>query len=44
MTRHFRRVMSRLGMTSSPEDNFEHPVLPAGHPLRSHVLCRLPAP
>ena len=39
-----RRVMSRLGMTYSPEDDFEHPVLPAGHPLRSHVLYRLPAP
>jgi hypothetical protein len=33
--------MERLGMTRSPEDDFEHPSLPAGHPLRPHVLYRL---
>ena len=36
-----RRVMERLGMTHDPSDDFEHPFLPAGHPLRRHVLYRL---
>jgi RimJ/RimL family protein N-acetyltransferase len=36
-----RKVMERLGMTHSPSDNFEHPLLPEGHPLRYHVLYRL---
>jgi ribosomal-protein-alanine N-acetyltransferase len=36
-----RRVMGRLGMRRSPEDDFEHPSLPEGHPLRAHVLYRL---
>ena len=36
------RVMQRLGMTRSPSDDFEHPGLPTGHPLRRHVLYRLP--
>ena len=39
-----RRVMERLGMTRSPADDFEHPFLPAGHPLRQHVLYRLTRP
>ena len=34
------RVMERIGMTRSPDDDFEHPVLPEGHPLRRHVLYR----
>ena len=38
-----RRVMERLGMSHSAEDDFEHPVLPVGHPLRQHVLYRLRA-
>ena len=38
-----RRVMERLGMTSDPADDFEHPALPEGHPLRRHVLYRLRA-
>src|SRR5215468_11052387 len=33
-----RRVMSRLGMTRDPRDDFDHPALPAGHALRRHVL------
>lgn len=37
-------VMQRLGMTRDPADDFEHPALPAGHPLRRHVLYRLRAP
>lgn len=32
-------VMQRLGMTNSQED-FEHPALPEGSPLRPHVLYR----
>jgi RimJ/RimL family protein N-acetyltransferase len=35
-----RRVMERLGMTHDPADDFEHPSLPGGHPLRRHVLYR----
>jgi len=34
-------VMRRIGMSSCREDNFEHPRLPEGHPLREHVLYRL---
>lgn len=37
-----RAVMERLGMTHDPADDFDHPRLPAGHPLRRHVLYRLP--
>jgi RimJ/RimL family protein N-acetyltransferase len=36
-----QRVMQRLGMTRSPQDDFDHPALPPGHPLRRHVLYRL---
>ena len=36
-----RRVMERIGMTHSPADDFDHPSLPEGHPLRRHVLYRL---
>jgi RimJ/RimL family protein N-acetyltransferase len=36
-----RRVMEKLGMTYSPRDDFDHPLLPEGHPLRRHVLYRL---
>lgn len=36
-----RRVMEKLGMTHNPSDDFDHPNLPAGHPLRRHVLFRL---
>jgi RimJ/RimL family protein N-acetyltransferase len=38
-----RRVMQRLGMTRSPEDDFDHPRVPEG-PLKRHVLYRLRAP
>ncbi|HZM73189.1 MAG TPA: GNAT family N-acetyltransferase [Candidatus Polarisedimenticolia bacterium] len=37
-----RRVMERLGMTRDPADDFDHPNLPVGHPIRPHVLYRLP--
>lgn len=36
-----RRVMEKLGMTHDPQDDFEHPRLPEGHPLRDHVLYRI---
>jgi len=36
-----RRVMEKLGMSHDPADDFDHPRLPAGHPLRRHVLYRL---
>jgi RimJ/RimL family protein N-acetyltransferase len=36
-----RRVMEKLGMTHDPADDFDHPNLPAEHPLRRHVLYRL---
>jgi RimJ/RimL family protein N-acetyltransferase len=37
-----RRVMERLGMSRTPDDDFMHPGIPDGHPLRAHVLYRLP--
>ena len=37
-----RAVMRRLGMTHDPADDFDHPALAAGDPLRRHVLYRLP--
>jgi RimJ/RimL family protein N-acetyltransferase len=38
-----RRVMEKLNMTHNPADDFDHPKLPAGHPLRHHMLSRLVA-
>ena len=35
-----QRVMERLGMRRDREQDFEHPALPAGNPLRPHVLHR----
>jgi RimJ/RimL family protein N-acetyltransferase len=40
MNQRSRSVMTRLGMQRKPEDDFEHPGLPAGHRLRAHVLYR----
>jgi len=34
------RVMEKLGMTRNPADDFDHPRIPEGHPLRRHVLYR----
>ena len=42
--RRSRAVMERLGMVHHPEEDFDHPLLPAGHPLRRHVLYRLKKP
>ena len=39
-----RRVMERLSMRRNPADDFEHPRIAPGHPLRLHVLYRLAAP
>ena len=39
-----RRVMERIGMTRRVADDFDHPALPAGHPLRRHVLYRIRRP
>jgi RimJ/RimL family protein N-acetyltransferase len=36
-----RRLMEKLGMTHDPADDFDHPSLPPGHPMRRHVLYRL---
>lgn len=35
-----RRVMEKLGMTHDPADDFDHPGLPEGHPMRHHVLYK----
>jgi ribosomal-protein-alanine N-acetyltransferase len=37
-----RAVMAKLGMTHDPDDDFDHPRVPDGHPLKRHVLYRLP--
>lgn len=39
-----RAVMERLGMSHDPRDDFAHPALAAGDPLRPHVLYRLRRP
>ena len=35
------RVMEKIGMIRDPSEDFDHPNLPEGHPLRRHVLYRL---
>ncbi|RYG46011.1 N-acetyltransferase [bacterium] len=39
--RRSRTVMEKIGMRRDPADDFLHPILPEGHPLRPHVLYRL---
>ena len=39
-----RHVMERLGMNRNPAEDFDHPLLPEGNPLRRHVLYRLARP
>lgn len=34
-------VMQRLGMRRDAAGDFEHPILPEGHPLRPHLLYRI---
>ena len=36
-----RRVMEKLGMRRRPEDDFDHPGVPATWPGRRHVLYRI---
>jgi RimJ/RimL family protein N-acetyltransferase len=36
-----RRVMERIGMARAPADDFDHPRLAEGDPLRRHVLYRI---
>lgn len=38
-----QRVMERLGMRHDPGDDFDHPRIEEGHPLRRHVLYRVTA-
>ncbi|MBI3889977.1 MAG: GNAT family N-acetyltransferase [Candidatus Wallbacteria bacterium] len=38
-----RMVMEKLGMVRDPAEDFEHPRLAEGHPLRRHVLYRIGA-
>jgi RimJ/RimL family protein N-acetyltransferase len=38
-----RAVMERLGMHHDPAEDFDHPAMAEGHPLRRHVLYRLGA-
>jgi RimJ/RimL family protein N-acetyltransferase len=38
-----RKVMERIGMSHDDRDDFDHPSLPEGHPLRRHVLYRAKA-
>jgi ribosomal-protein-alanine N-acetyltransferase len=35
------RVMQRIGMQHNPADDFDHPRLAEGNPLRRHVLYRI---
>ncbi len=35
------RVMEKIGMTRDPADDFDHPVIAEGSPLRRHVLYRI---
>ena len=36
-----QRVMERIGMTRSPSEDFDHPLVPVGSPLRPHILYRI---
>lgn len=38
-----QRVMQRIGMHRDPADDFDHPNVPLGSPLRRHVLYRITA-
>lgn len=41
--RRSRRVMEKLGLRHHPDEDFDHPALPDGSPLRRHVLYRITA-
>lgn len=36
-----QRVMEKLGMVRDPNDDYDSPNIPAGHPLRPHVVYRI---
>ncbi|OGN55183.1 MAG: GNAT family N-acetyltransferase [Chlamydiae bacterium RIFCSPHIGHO2_12_FULL_44_59] len=36
-----RKIMEKIGLHHELKDDFDHPKLPEGHPLRRHVLYRL---
>lgn len=36
-----RAVMTKLGLRHDPVDDFDHPLVPDGHPIKRHVLYRL---
>jgi len=36
-----QRVMEKIGLHHDPADDFDHPLLPAGHRLARHVMYRL---
>ena len=36
-----RKLMEKLGMHRNPKEDFEHPRIEDGHPLRKHVLYRI---
>jgi RimJ/RimL family protein N-acetyltransferase len=38
-----RRVMEKLGLEYDPSEDFDHPGVPEGSPLREHVLYRITA-
>lgn len=35
------KVMQSIGMKRDGDDDFDHPLLPAGHPLERHMLYRI---
>lgn len=39
-----QRVMQRIGMTTDPAEDFDHPRVPEGSPVRRHVLYRIRRP
>lgn len=41
MNRGSRAVMEKLGLSHDEREDFDHPVMPAGHRLRRHVLYRI---
>ena len=37
-------LMERLGMTRYPDEDFDHPAVPDGSPLKRHILYRIDRP
>lgn len=37
-------LMERLGMVRAPEDDFDHPIVPVGNPIRPHITYRIARP